>query len=382
MAHEKPVIAHLISPYLFQTGSWIHTQLIHADATRPVVLTRQLTSPENFPFEPVINVAHNLSTGNKLRQQSLTLLGKLDGNLYLPHLQKTKAQVIHAHLGWEGARAVNLASLSGLPLVTTFYGRDAGRMPRYPWWRLWYRKLFRVGSRFVVEGPHLGRVLEQLGCPSHKIHVIHLGIDLTRIPAVRREKRTDHQNQPIEILISSSLRPKKGVVSAIRAFNHIADTYPNARLRILGDGPEKQLVQHEIRRHRLTDRVDLEGYVPYERHLSAMRSADLFLAASRTAADGDTEGGAPVALIEAQASGLPIISTQHADIPEVVGNGTSGLLSPEGDDDALSRNLQWLLDHPDLWLEMGATGRRRAERSFNATHQATKLEKLYLSLTH
>lgn len=382
MSHEKPVVAHLISPYLFQTGSWIHTQLIHAEATRPVVLTRRLSNPEMFPIDRLVNVAHNASNSSKLRSNFLKLFGRLDNQLYLPHLTQSQAQVIHAHLGWEGARAVNLARKSGLPLVTSFYGRDAGRMPRYPWWRFWYSKLFQAGDRFVVEGPHLGRVLEQLGCPSHKIHIIHLGIDLDRLPPVTRPLRTNHKKQPIEILISSSLRPKKGVVTAIRTFSEIAAAWPNARLRILGDGPEKPLIEREIRRRQLKDRVRMEGYVTYDRHLTALRMADLFLAPSRTAPDGDSEGGAPVALIEAQAAGLPIISTQHADIPEVVGNGTSGLLSPEGDDDALTRNLQWLLDHPDLWPEMGATGRRRVEISFNAKLQATKLEALYLSLCH
>ena len=377
MSREMLTVAHFVSPYLFRTGSWIHAQLLNAHAHRPIVLTQALEEPERFPFEPICNVNRKLNAPGRLRSRLLHLAGRFDPARYVPILREQGAALIHAHMGWEGARAVRVAQAAGLPLVTSFYGRDAGLLPRYPWWRWRYRHLFRHGAAYVVEGPHLGGMLERLGCPPDRVHVIHLGIDLGRIPY--RSRKPGEQGE-VEILVSASLRAKKGVRAAVDAFAVIAGQHPAARLRILGDGPERSRVQEAIRRHRLGGRVTLEGYVSYNDHLAALDRAHIFLAPSRTAPDGDSEGGAPVALIESQAAGLPIVSTLHADIPEVVEDGIAGLLSPEFDDRALARNLQWLLEHPEHWPAMGRSGRERMEKEFCAAIQAERVSELYQSL--
>jgi len=370
-------VAHLVSPYLFPTGSWIHAQLVHARGVRPIVLTQRLEAPERFPFEPLVEVTASLGSFGRMRNRWLHLWGRYDPRLYLPRLAAEGAALLHAHLGWEGARALPVARRAGLPLVTSFYGRDAGRLPRFPWWRLRFRQLFAEGAAFLVEGPTLGRRLAALGCPPEKIHVQHLGIDPSRIPF---HERTRPPTGQVEILVSASLRPKKGVLAAVRAFAAVAAAFPEAQLRILGDGPQRARIQQAIRHHRLRGRVIMEGYVPYERHLAALDQAHLFLAPSRTAPDGDSEGGAPVALIEAQATGLPILSTQHADIPEVVAEGQSGLLSPEFDDGALTRNLEWLLANPEQWPAMGRCGRRRVEQAFDARALARQSAEFYAAI--
>lgn len=377
-AQNSPLtVAHFVSPYLFQTGSWIHTQLTHARESRPVVITHKLDQPRRFPFEPLHHVTAGLGPRERIAHRLRYYLGKYSPGLCTAAFDREKPNLIHAHMGWEGARAVPVAHAYGLPLVTSFYGRDAGRMPRYPWWRVWYRRLFAAGDLFLVEGPHLGRMLERIGCPRRKIRVLHLGIDLGRIPFRPRRPEPD---QPLELLVSSSFRPKKGVRSAIRAFGTVANRYPHLRLRILGDGPERNLVEDSIRRRHLTERVILEGYVPYDRHLQALQEAELFLAPSRTASDGDSEGGAPVALIEAQAAGLPILSTRHADIPEIVEDSVSGLLSPEHDDEAFARNLEWMMEHSDVWEPMGRAGRARMADEFDADKQASRAAELYRSV--
>lgn len=376
--NDRPItVAHLITPYLFPTGTWIHTQLVHARRTRPIVLTRKLEHRERFPFEPVHVVPAPGGRLMRLPHELRIRLGSLPPDRYLPILNREGARLLHAHMGWEGARAVDLAAAAALPLITTFYGRDAGRTSRQFWWHGRYRKLFSEGRSFLVEGPNLGRTLEALGCSPDRIHVVHLGIDLVRIPYAPR--RPDPAGG-IEILVSSSLRPKKGVLSAVRAFAAIARRFPHARLRILGDGPERLAVEAAVRLAGLSERVTLAGYVTYEAHLAALARAHVFVAASRTAPDGDTEGGAPVALIEAQAAGLPVISTRHADIPEVVEDGVSGLLSPEYDDDALTANLEWMLTHPEQWEAMSRAGRSHMEREFNAVTQADRLADIYHSL--
>lgn len=370
-------VAHLVTPYLFPTGSWVHTQLRCASGHRPLVMTQALLRPEAFPFEPVHCVTDSLGRLALCRNRLLALAGGYRPELYLPRLRAEGVSLLHAHLGWEGVRALPVARAAGLPLVTSFYGRDASRQARRVWWRRRYRRLFAAGALFLVEGPALGRRLERLGCPSGKIRVIHLGIDLDRVGFRERQPAPDGS---IEVLISSSLRPKKGVAQAVVAFARAAERRPEARLRILGDGPERPRVLSAIRRHGLGSRVTLEGQVPYARHLEALDRAQIFVAASRTAPDGDSEGGAPVALIEAQAAGLPVVSTRHDDIPEVVVHGESGLLAAEGDDEELARHLAAMLEHPERWAAFGRRGRERMEEGFDAHRQAQRTAEAYAEL--
>ena len=103
----------------------------------------------------------------------------------------------------------------------------------------------------------------------------------------------------------------------------------------------------------------------------------IFLSPSVTARDGDSEGGAPIAILEAEASGMPVVSTRHADIPEIVVANESALLSAERDVEALTANLERLLKDPDQWPAMGERGRRHVEESYNVTVQVQRLETLY-----
>jgi colanic acid/amylovoran biosynthesis glycosyltransferase len=367
-------VAHFVSPYLFRTGSWIHTQLRHARNHRPIVCTQALDHPEAFPFDPVYCVTQSLGRLGRARNRILWLAGTYAPDLYLATLRREGVALIHAHLGWEGARALAVARAARLPIVTSFYGRDASRQAQRFWWRARYRRLFREGDAFLVEGPALGMRLTALGCPPEKVSVVHLGVDTSRIGF--RERRPSPSGA-VEILVSASFRPKKGVPAAVEAFAAVAAAHPASHLRILGDGPERAKVESAIARHGLGDRVTLEGYVPYARHLAALDAADVFLAPSRTAPDGDSEGGAPVALIEAQAAGLPVVATRHADIPEVVADGESGLLSPEHDAGALAGNLARLLDQPQLGPQLGRHGRERMEAQFDARRQAERVAEIY-----
>jgi colanic acid/amylovoran biosynthesis glycosyltransferase len=126
--------------------------------------------------------------------------------------------------------------------------------------------------------------------------------------------------------------------------------------------------------------VQLLGYQPHQCFLEELDRAHLFLAPSVTAGDGDTEGGAPTVLLEAQAAGLPVLATWHADIPEVVRDGETGFLVPERDSAALAEKLIYLAEHPELWPVLGAAGRRHMETNYNIRCETHKLENVYEEL--
>ena len=220
----------------------------------------------------------------------------------------------------------------------------------------------------------MGRTLESIGCPAEKIRVVHLGVDLGRIPFA--ERRPDPKGQ-VTGLIAASFREKKGIVYALEALARVAPRRPDVRLRIIGDGPLRPEIERRIARPDLAGRVDLLGYRDFPAYLEELTRAHFLMAPSVTAADGDTEGGAPVCLLDAQASGLPILATTHCDIPEVTVPGRSALLAAERDAVALAENLERLLAHPEEWPAMGRAGRAHVEAEFDVRRQGERMAELY-----
>ena len=156
--------------------------------------------------------------------------------------------------------------------------------------------------------------------------------------------------------------------------------FPQLRLRVVGDGPLRPQIEQRIARADLAGHVDLLGYLPYPAYREELARAHFLLAPSCTARDGDTEGGAPVCLLEAQASGLPVVATTHCDIPAVTLPGKSALLAPERDAVALARCLEELLLHPERWGEMGRAGRGHIEAEFDIRRQVQRMGEVYREL--
>jgi len=119
------------------------------------------------------------------------------------------------------------------------------------------------------------------------------------------------------------------------------------------------------------------GFLPYKEYLAEMEKADIFLHPSVTAGNGDSEGGAPTVILEAQAHGLPVVSTYHADIPNVVIPGKSALLSQERDIASLADNISYLLKNQDIWEEMGREGRHFVEKYHDIEKEIGVLEERY-----
>jgi colanic acid/amylovoran biosynthesis glycosyltransferase len=247
-------------------------------------------------------------------------------------------------------------------------------LPRKAYWRALYKRLFARGDLFIAEGPHMARTLEAIGCPAPRVRVVHLGVDTSRIPFHERRPCPDGS---VTALIAASFREKKGIPDALEALAIVAGRWPGLRLRIIGDGPLRGDIERRISRLRLGERVDLLGYRDYPDYLAELGKAHILLCPSVTAADGDCEGGAPVCLLDAQASGLPIVATRHCDIPEVTIPDRSAFLSAERDPAALAANLERLLSSPESWGAMGRAGREHVELEFQVSRQAEIMANLY-----
>ena len=365
-------VAHCVSPYLFTNGQWIHTQMTGLRRYRPIVLTQQTQNLEEFPIEPVFTAAERPPGMRLLNRAVRRLTGEYP--FYGAILEREEARLIHAHFGFEGCRCLRAQRSTGLPMLTTFYGADASSHAALSRWRERYIRLFAAGTAFVVEGGAMRRRLEEIGCPADKIRVCHLGIDLGRIPFQPRARP-----QEVRFLICAGFREKKGIPYALAALGRIASTKAVPfSVTLIGDGPERPVVEEAIARHGLADRVESLGTLPYSRVLAEIQRCHVLLQPSVTAADGDSEGGAPVILLDAQASGMPVVATRHADIPEYVIDGKTGLLAPERDAEALADRIEDLLEWDSAqWLQAGRDGRLHVEQNYNADLQRPALEALY-----
>jgi colanic acid/amylovoran biosynthesis glycosyltransferase len=157
---------------------------------------------------------------------------------------------------------------------------------------------------------------------------------------------------------------KKGIEFAIRAIAAVARTGRRLRYDVIGDGPLRSRLQRIVAELGITDIVIIHGSKKKSEVIAMLDCAHVLLAPSVTAEDGDREG-IPVAIMEAMAAGLPVISTRHSGIPELVRDGVSGYLVEERDVESLASKIADIVDHPEAWVELGWAGRGIIEHDFN-----------------
>jgi len=378
-AAVPPTVAHLVFPYLFRTGSWVYGQLVHARRFRPIVLTTKTENLDTFPFSPVFSY-ERVTT---VRKALLSLSRGRLRHAMLPYLESVlrsqRARILHSHFGDLGAEMLDLKRTVDLPMVTAFYGADVSQVPRDPGWRARYQNLFDEGNLFLAEGSALRSALVALGCPHAKIVIQRLGVDLENLPFIIR--RPD-ESGTVRVLIAATFREKKGIPDALRAVERVRDRGHRLSVTLIGDaagkpGDEEEKAEILKLVKPLREVVNWRGFLPYASFREALLRHHVFLSPSLTARDGDSEGGAPVGLIEAEATGMPIVSTLHADIPEVVVDGKSALLSPERDVEALAANLERVVGEPEQWEAMGRAGRAHVEANHDVRAQVARLEHIY-----
>ena len=385
MSGSSCVVFHSCIDWLPQTQTWIYNQIdnLPKDIENHILCERVI----NFTQFQHPNV-HSLCRESRLQCVMAKLYRRVKwqrvNGYFQRQLELYNGQILHSHFGNKGWEDCLLAQHSGLKQVVTFYGVDVNHLPlREPEWRKRYRALFANVALVLCEGPFMAQSIVALGCPKEKVVVHHLGVNLEKIfykPVVWR------QGEPLKVLIAASFREKKGIPYALAALGCM-QTKVGLEITIIGDATnsptsqaEKQEILQVIEEYELQSKVSFMGFQPYNVLIEQMYKNHVFCSPSVTAVDGDSEGGAPVTIIEAAAAGILIVSTKHCDIPEVVLHERSGLLAEERDVEGLVGHFEWLIHHTDCWLDMLQTGRQHIEREFDASVQGERLATLYHSL--
>ncbi|MER8842444.1 glycosyltransferase [Mesorhizobium sp. M0913] len=294
-------------------------------------------------------------------------LSRRDRSRVSEFLVAKRVSAILAEYGPLGCQIAALSRKLHIPLHVHFHGFDASALLRSQRQVRHYRWMFGLAESIIVPSRYIALKLHELGCPADKICVSPCGVNPRRFGV---SVRTEGQ-----LIAIGRLVEKKAPHLTILAFGKVAAAFPESRLDIVGEGPLRPQCEALINSLNLQGRVRLLGAQRSESVATFLQRSAIFVQHSVTAPNGDTEGF-PVAVLEAMACGLPVISTLHSGIPEAVEDGTTGFLVEEGDVDAMANAMSVLLGHPSLAAQMGLAGLKRLENNFTAEHMRQRLRSI------
>ncbi len=298
---------------------------------------------------------------------------------FYKYVQDIKPKLIHAQFGLSGALILPLARTLKIPLIVHFRGADATVSEAYAryyslnHWIYFRRReaLKRDGRLFITVSKFIkDKILEQ-GFPPERIITHYHGVDVTKF-----RPDPDILRRP-SVLFVGRLTEKKGCEYLIEAMAQVQTERPDIELILIGDGPLKAKLETLAKKS--LKRFQFLGVQPAPVVRNWMNRASLLIAPSVTAAQGDSEG-LPNVVLEAQAMGLPVVSTTHAGIPEAVIHGETGFLAPERDSQSLAQFSLRLFQDEELWQRFSLKGQQHMYDNFNRAIQTQSLEEIYNNL--
>lgn len=278
-------------------------------------------------------------------------------------LRRRKVEHLHNHFANSSCTVAMLtAGLSGLPYSFMMHGPAV--FFEAPRWRL-DEKIAR--ARFVACISHFCRSQGMIwAAPGHwdRMHIVHCGVEPGRYG---RNPGRDAERAPGKRLVFvGRLAAVKGVPVLLEALARLRADDPEVTLTLVGDGPERGWIEARIAALGLAGAVTVTGYLGQGEVAAELAGSDIFVLPSFAE-------GVPVVLMEAMATGLPVVTTRIAGIPELVEDGVSGLVVPPGDAAGLAGALATLLADPALRDRMGAAGRAHVVAEHDIAKEAAWL---------
>lgn len=308
-----------------------------------------------------------------------------------------KFDIICCNFGQNGCWAAKLIKERKIKgkLVTIFQGADATKLPLHKSDKQYmklgdynikihdknmYKELFETGSLFLGVCNYFKDKIIALGAPISRTGTHYNGIDCTKFTY---KKRKYIKGKPINMVTVGRLVEKKGVRFAIEAIARLIHEGHNLHFTIIGDGPDRQELEKLTKNLKIKNKVAFVGWKTQEEVVKILDNSHVFILPSVTAHSeqflGDQEG-MPTVIMEAMAMGLPVVSTYHSGIPEIVIDGVTGYLARERNVNDIVACLKKIIMNPNQWGEMGKRARRVVEENCDTSLQNEKLSSIFSSL--
>ena len=378
MSSPKPLVASFCTFFLKPEMLHIYRQLTGLQAFETFVITKHRQNADRFPFddiEPLVTPRRQVLRRGYLKYiaRKPALIYRGEYNAIRRILIRRDPELIHVYFGNTGVHLLPLLRKWDRAWVVSFHGMDVQRRPKEKGYDQKLTQMLQLAPLVLVRSQSLAKRLQDLGCNSDKIRLNRTGIPLQNFPWVNRPAPVDGQWQLVQ---ACRLVEKKGLLTTLAAFRRFIADYPKARLVIAGEGPLRDALTRRINEFSLGNQVRLTGFLSQEDLRQTYRESHIFIHPSELAADANQEG-IPNSMLEAMASGLPVVATRHGGIPEAVEEGVDGFLVPERDEPALYEALLKLVNQPDLWRQLGKQASRSVAQNFEQSQQIKKLETVY-----
>lgn len=285
-------------------------------------------------------------------------------------IQKEKPDVIHGHFGLDSYRLLSVASRWKLPFIVNFYGHDVVRLPQEFGWKSRYKILREKADYFIAVSEDMKRNVTKLGFPEDRIDVIRLGVDMNRFEFQHRT------SSKMNLMMIGRMVEKKGFEYALKAVSILKKQGYPVHLDIYGDGPLHSALSALCGKFSIRDQVTFNGNTENDAIINQLYKHDVLLTPSVQSTDGDREG-LPMTIVEGMASGIPMIGSSHAGIPELIIDGETGLLTDEKDADGIARAIVRMYKNPELVSRISRNGREKVVKDHNIHTIALKTEALY-----
>ncbi|MFY0715065.1 glycosyltransferase family 4 protein [Seonamhaeicola sp. NFXS20] len=295
------------------------------------------------------------------------------GKAYLWHkrllysLKKNKIDVVLVEYGTHAHHLYNVLKTSKIPTVVHFHGYDASIKSIIESCN-YYKEVFSFSKAIVVVSNVMKQALLEIGCPKSKL------VYNANAPQHEFETVTPDFSKK-QFLFVGRFTDKKAPYYTIMAFNKVLKKHPDATLLMAGDGVLLNTCKNLVNYLNIAQNVTFLGVITPETYSDLLRESLAFVQHSVTASNGDMEG-TPLAVLEASVAGLPVISTYHAGIPDVIKHGETGLLSDEHDVETMANHMCKVLDDLDYAKQLGCAGKIYIKKHFSLQRHIDGLQEV------
>ena len=373
-----PIVASYCTTFLKPEMLHIYRQVSCLQRYETFIICKERLNEEQFPFDQV-EIQPRVRK-NFLRRFWLKYVKKESPIVYRGEygvlqriLERRQADLLHVYFGHTGVHLLPFLLRTTLPCVVSFHGMDIQERADRPGYVESLQAMLQFLPLVMARSISLKERLMALGCPEEKIRINRTGIPLHAFPEAQRSFPGDGQWRFVQ---ACRLIEKKGLDVSLRAFAAFCETYPMASFTIAGEGPMLAELQQLAAQLGIAERVHFAGFLSGDKLCALYHDSHAFLHPSQMTADQNQEG-IPNSMLEAMATGLPVLATYHGGIPEAITDNENGLLVEERDGDRLLDNLRRLATEPGLWQRIGTAAARQVRENFEQSAQIARLEAIY-----